>query len=145
MTPIPHFIIKSRPSGAIFFQGTHPTIVDGIVERELCVRGIYPYECCKTSIPAKIKNCGPFYVYKLSYTDTCDYAYCFGKTFTNLQINKCILIFIRKNVIHQLDYHLGECGPYKICVTDRFHKLTWSTVAPNISLMFNVQRLIKRI
>ncbi|CAC5369377.1 unnamed protein product [Mytilus coruscus] len=62
----------------IWLNGSNPNSTEGIVERQLCVRGIYDDECCKSTVSAKMKNCGAFYVYYLAYTDTCDYAYCFG-------------------------------------------------------------------
>ncbi|XP_071177283.1 uncharacterized protein [Mytilus edulis] len=62
----------------IWLNGSNPNSTEGIVERQLCVRGIYDGECCKSTVSAKMKNCGAFYVYYLAYTDTCDYAYCFG-------------------------------------------------------------------
>ena len=36
-------------------------------------------ECCVETFPIKVKHCGNFYAYYLSYTSTCDQAYCFGK------------------------------------------------------------------
>lgn len=65
----------------IALTGSNPNSTEGIVERQLCVRGIYDDECCKSTVSAKMKNCGAFYVYYLAYTDTCDYAYCFGICF----------------------------------------------------------------
>lgn len=73
--PLP---LSCGTSAPIWLNGSNPNNTEGIVERQLCVRGVYDDECCKSTISTKIKNCGSFYVYYLAYTDTCDYAYCFG-------------------------------------------------------------------
>ena len=49
--------------------GGHPTVDDGIVSRRVCfgyynVAGSY----CTYSVYIKVRNCGPFYVYKLKPT-----------------------------------------------------------------------------
>lgn len=65
---------------SFLLTGSHPNSTEGIVEREFCIRGIYPNECCKNSILARVKNCGTFFVYELASTE-CDSAYCFGNIF----------------------------------------------------------------
>ena len=52
--------------------GSHPTVDNGIVSRKVCF-GYYNSgytRLCYYSIYIKVRNCGPFYVYKLKPTPT---------------------------------------------------------------------------
>ena len=54
--------------------GSHPTVDDGIVSRKVCFGHYNKYNGnryqCKYSIYIRVRNCGPFYVYKLKPTPT---------------------------------------------------------------------------
>ena len=55
--------------------GVHPTVDDGIVSKKVCF-GYYDNRC-SYSIYIKVRNCGPFYVYKLKPTPKSgDTRYC---------------------------------------------------------------------
>ena len=58
------------------FQGTLPTISDGVVDREACKVGFD--SCCTKTYNIQIKHCGSFYAYCLAALDTCPERYCFG-------------------------------------------------------------------
>ena len=55
-----------------WLHGSHPTIDDGIVSLKVCFDHYVKYGRfkCKYSIYIKVRNCGPFYVYKLKPTPT---------------------------------------------------------------------------
>ena len=57
-----------------WFYGTHPTVAEGVVTREVC----YAYwgHCCWWSNNIKVKNCGSYYVYELQKPPKCNLAYC---------------------------------------------------------------------
>ena len=54
-----------------WFNGTHPTVAEGVVTRTVC----YPYwhyyywyrsnNCCQWSNNIRVRNCGAFFVYEL--------------------------------------------------------------------------------
>ena len=53
----------------------HPTVDDGIVSRKVCFGDTYGG--CYYSVYIKVRNCGPFYVYKLKPTPRASYTrYC---------------------------------------------------------------------
>ncbi|PVD18852.1 hypothetical protein C0Q70_21409 [Pomacea canaliculata] len=59
----------------VWINGTHPDVTEGIVQRTSCAnygsdRPLYG-PCCDIEIDIEIKNCGSFYVYHLSPTDSC--------------------------------------------------------------------------
>ncbi len=45
-------------------NGTHPTVSQGKVTREVCYT--YSDDCCALSNNIEVVNCGQYYVYKLS-------------------------------------------------------------------------------
>ena len=62
-----------------YYQGWltagHPTVDDGIVSRKVCFGN--NYNRCYYSVDIKVRNCGPFYVYKLKPTPRSGYTrYC---------------------------------------------------------------------
>ncbi|XP_025080334.1 oncoprotein-induced transcript 3 protein-like [Pomacea canaliculata] len=66
----------------VWINGTHPDVTEGIVQRTSCAnygsdRPLYG-PCCDIEIDIEIKNCGSFYVYHLSPTDSCPISYCGG-------------------------------------------------------------------
>ncbi|CAH3160376.1 unnamed protein product [Porites lobata] len=61
--------------------GSHPTVDDGIVSRQVYFGYYYEYNVnfykYRFSIYIKVRNCGPFYIYKLKPTPTSEYTrYC---------------------------------------------------------------------
>ena len=62
--------------------GSHPTVNDGVVKRQLCFHSngdecIFQYEI-------SIRNCGLFYVYKPPYIARCSLRVCTGKYVSTL-------------------------------------------------------------
>ena len=64
----------------LWLHGTHPTVADGIVTREVCGKQPMPgtTDCCTYKDRIQVKNCGNFYVYRLQPTRGCSIAYCAG-------------------------------------------------------------------
>ena len=60
-----------------WLKGNHPAVDDGEVQRQVCFHS--EGECCKNSKFILVKNCGHFYVYKLSPTPFCPSRYCGAK------------------------------------------------------------------
>lgn len=63
--------------------GSHPTVADGVVERETCWRWDqdgdgpnYPDQPCWSTAPLKVRNCGGFFVYYMTPTPNCDSRFC---------------------------------------------------------------------
>ena len=56
-----------------WLDGTHPTVEDGEVRREVCFSD-RPIGC-KYSKKIFVKNCGPYFIYKL-YPTICSSRYC---------------------------------------------------------------------
>ena len=56
---------------------THPSVVDGIVETNVCFH--WESDCCHWSATIKVRNCGGFYVYQLNQTPYCNLRYCGNK------------------------------------------------------------------
>ena len=56
-----------------WLNGTHPTVEDGEVERQVCFSYM---ACCSQAVFIKVKSCGSYYVYKLDATPGCDFRYC---------------------------------------------------------------------
>ncbi|XP_068743638.1 uncharacterized protein [Montipora capricornis] len=60
-----------------WLSGGHPSVKDGAVVRRVCFNGYYG--CCHDFTYISVRNCGGFYVYKLTPLPTsryCDYRYC---------------------------------------------------------------------
>ena len=57
-----------------WFNGTHPTVAEGVATREVCYS--WYDNCCRWSNSIKVKNCGAFYVYELQRTPLCNARYC---------------------------------------------------------------------
>ncbi|CAH3133155.1 unnamed protein product, partial [Porites lobata] len=59
-----------------WLNGTHPTVADGQVSRQVCFHG--RSNCCNWSTNIKVRNCSSYYVYYLSGTPggLCDIRYC---------------------------------------------------------------------
>jgi len=52
----------------------HPTVADGTVTRKVCIHQFN--DCCEVKVSITVKNCGPYYIYKLAYPGVCDTRYC---------------------------------------------------------------------
>lgn len=67
--------LKCRTHGVSWLNGTHPSVSDGKVTREVCFS--YDGECCHRSRKnIEVINCGWFYIYKLGSTPWCNSRYC---------------------------------------------------------------------
>ena len=60
-----------------WLNGAHPTIQDGVVNRRVCFS--WSGKCCILHMSIKVKNCGLFYVYRLTKAPGCYYRYCVTK------------------------------------------------------------------
>ena len=61
-----------------WLSGGHPSVEDGAVVRRVCFNGYYR-RCCEYFVYISVRNCGGFYVYKLTPLPTsryCYYRYC---------------------------------------------------------------------
>ena len=57
-----------------WFNGSHPTVNEGAVQRRVCFT--YDSDCCFSSIYIRVRNCGGFYVYQLKPLTYCYSRYC---------------------------------------------------------------------
>ena len=57
-----------------WLKGAHPTVEDGEVRRKVCFSD--RTSGCKYFIKIYVKNCGPYFIYKLMATPACDTRYC---------------------------------------------------------------------
>ena len=57
-----------------WLDGIHPTVEDGKVQRTVCFSD--RSDGCKWSKTIFVKNCGSYYIYKLSKPPNCDARYC---------------------------------------------------------------------
>lgn len=75
MTPPPIYSSGTHAPG--WMDGTHPTVADGIVERTVCYHwdndgdGPLPDKPCWVSTPLQVRNCGAFFVYHLTASQSC--------------------------------------------------------------------------
>ena len=58
-------------------KGSHPTVAEGRITRQVCF-GYTGGGCCQGGFTETIlvRNCGPFYVYRLTPVNTCNLRYC---------------------------------------------------------------------
>ena len=57
-----------------WLNGAHPTVADGVVQREVCFSSFG--SCCYYSKKINVRNCKGFYVYKLEPPPRCYLRYC---------------------------------------------------------------------
>lgn len=57
-----------------WMQGSLPTVDEGAVLRKVCFNGFG--RCCFKHIEINVRNCGPFYVYRLTKLTFCTSRYC---------------------------------------------------------------------
>ena len=58
-----------------WINGTHPTVLDEIVDRTVCFSRYYG-DCFRRPKEIQIRNCGEYYLYYLQETSMCDHRYC---------------------------------------------------------------------
>ena len=74
-----HCVRQCGTLSPVWMNGTHPSVSDGIVSRQVCAdTGLG--SCCDSSLQIGVKNCVSFFVYYLYPTPACPMAYCFGKS-----------------------------------------------------------------
>ncbi|XP_074612989.1 receptor-type tyrosine-protein phosphatase F-like [Acropora palmata] len=77
--------VKQRHCGASYpgwLSGGHPSVSDGAVLRKVCFTGYWG--CCHYSTFISVRNCGGFFVYKLSPVHRyyyCHFRYCLSNGF----------------------------------------------------------------
>ena len=71
-TRVPAYKCGTNWSG--WLNGAHPTVEDGEVSRMVCFSN--RPTGCKYSIAISVKNCGSFYIYKLTKPPGCASRYC---------------------------------------------------------------------
>ena len=59
--------------GTSWLTGTHPTVADGKVTRQVCFRWD---DCCQGITNIQVRNCSSFYVYYFSGTSGCNHRFC---------------------------------------------------------------------
>ncbi|XP_068711555.1 uncharacterized protein [Montipora foliosa] len=75
-TCVERYQCGARYSG--WLSGGHPSVEDGAVVRRVCLTASY-CSCCANFVYISVRNCGGFYVYKLTPLPTsynCSYRYC---------------------------------------------------------------------
>ena len=58
----------------IWLSGSHPTVGEGTVTRNVCIRTFRG--CCAKQVSIQVKNCGSYYIYRLGNPGHCDVRYC---------------------------------------------------------------------
>ena len=74
---MPESCVKMRRCGTHapgWLRGKHPAVADGAVQRQVCFH--WESGCCQWSTNITVRNCGGFYVYKLTETPACRLRYC---------------------------------------------------------------------
>ncbi len=66
--------LRCQTAAGGWLNGQHPRVQDGEVNRTVCYS--YYRLCCTWSNSVKVKNCGNYYVYRLTGTPTCYLRYC---------------------------------------------------------------------
>ncbi|KAL9973652.1 hypothetical protein ACROYT_G020133 [Oculina patagonica] len=59
-----------------WLNGSHPSVADGVVRRNVCFHLSTSGECCRRSTQIGVRNCGKFYVYELNPPPVCNARYC---------------------------------------------------------------------
>lgn len=57
-----------------WMKGSLPTVDEGVVLRKVCFHGFGI--CCHRDVEINVRNCGPFYVYRLKKLPFCNSRYC---------------------------------------------------------------------
>ncbi|XP_020617440.1 fibropellin-1-like [Orbicella faveolata] len=57
-----------------WMKGSLPTVDEGVVLRKVCFHGFGI--CCHRDVEINVRNCGPFYVYRLKKLTFCNSRYC---------------------------------------------------------------------
>lgn len=57
-----------------WLNGKHPTVDEGIVNRQVCYN--WNGDCCNWQNNIKVRNCGDYFVYQLQKPPTCPLRYC---------------------------------------------------------------------
>lgn len=71
---VPGYRCGTQATG--WLNGTHPTVADGKVTRQVCFRWD---SCCQWAINIQVRNCGDFFVYYIDGTPQehpCHLGYC---------------------------------------------------------------------
>lgn len=57
-----------------WLNGAHPTVAEGEVKRKVCFH--QAEDCCKKERSIQVKNCGSYYIYRITGTPACKLRYC---------------------------------------------------------------------
>ena len=57
-----------------WLNGTHPSLEDGVVNRQACFHGFY--DCCYRRVQVQVRSCEGFYVYYLNPSPAGSFRYC---------------------------------------------------------------------
>ena len=68
---------KCNTAATGWLDGAHPTPHGGVVNRRVCFS--WGGGCCRWQVSIKVKNCGSFYVYRLTKPPNCHLRYCVTK------------------------------------------------------------------
>ena len=77
---IPETCVPMRRCGTSapgWLNGTHPTVEEGVVTRQVCYH--WSNKCCNWKNNIKVRNCGDYYVYQLVKPPVCNLRYCGSK------------------------------------------------------------------
>lgn len=78
-----------------WLSGSHPAVYEGTVRRDVC---FHWKSCCSWRNSVLVRNCGPFYVYYLSPTLTCNLGYCgSGQGMLSTRLCTCYLSGTQSN------------------------------------------------
>ena len=78
-----------------WLSGVHPTVAEGVVTRRVCYT--WYNNCCKWNNTIRVRNCGAYYVYELSWTPVCPARYC-----GNAGASELLSVSAKKTNKHQL-------------------------------------------
>lgn len=67
-------VSKCDTDAVSWLNGAHPTVAEGSVTRQVCFH--WTPGTCAYDVNIEVRNCGPFYVYKLQKTPSCSMRYC---------------------------------------------------------------------